>query len=157
MAKLKEEWKVIEGYPKYSVSNLGRVKKRLMLNPTATKEGYKVVGLTNEEGRKKYSVHRLVANAFLEKVEGEDMVSHLDGNGLNNKVENLIWVKRSNITNEDVLFIRKNAKKNGGSLSNAEMARTYDVSTVAIYKIVNGINRKGGGSYVETSERNSSK
>lgn len=143
MVKQKEEWRTIEDYPKYSVSDLGRVKKRLMLKPTASKEGYMVIGLTNEEGRKRHSVHRLVAAAFLEKPEGQNIVSHLDGNGLNNKLDNLVWVKRSNVSEEDVLFIRKNAKKNGGTLTNAKMARMFGVSAVAIFKIVNNLTRNG--------------
>lgn len=41
-------------------------------------------------------VHRLVANAFLEKmIDTEMTVNHKDGNRLNNNVENLEWLSRA--------------------------------------------------------------
>ena len=42
--------------------------------------------------KKKYSVHRLVAEAFLPKEEGRDFVNHKDRNRLNNHYSNLEWV-----------------------------------------------------------------
>ena len=43
-------------------------------------------------------IHRLVAEAFLEKTKGAVEVNHIDGNRLNNSVANLEWVtKKENI------------------------------------------------------------
>lgn len=52
---------------------------------------YEFVRLTNQYGEKSHSVHRLVAEAFLEKPEGKNVVNHKDKNTLNNCVENLEW------------------------------------------------------------------
>ena len=41
--------------------------------------------------RETHMVHRLVAQAFLPKPPGKDYVNHLDGNKLNNCVDNLEW------------------------------------------------------------------
>ncbi|MFR4479551.1 MAG: NUMOD4 motif-containing HNH endonuclease [Fusobacterium sp.] len=46
--------------------------------------------------KKKYSVHRIVAEAFLTgKTEERNVVNHKDGNKLNNHVDNLEWCTQS--------------------------------------------------------------
>jgi hypothetical protein len=104
-----EIWKDIEGYEgKYQVSNLGRVKSlqrkvwnrytwhdlpERILKP---KKGYcyAVVTLCNGNGKtKNHYVHRLVAYAFLYNVK--EQVNHIDGNKLNNHLDNLEWVSQS--------------------------------------------------------------
>lgn len=46
----------------------------------------------HKDGKKKtFTVHKLVANAFLAKPEGCDSINHIDENKQNNCVENLEW------------------------------------------------------------------
>lgn len=48
---------------------------------------------------KTYSVHRLVAAAFIPKIDGKDHVNHIDGNRSNNHVSNLEWVSNQENVN----------------------------------------------------------
>lgn len=91
----------------FEVSNIGRVKrlettykdmfgnvrtcKENIRKNTHTKRGYLVVTLTYANRRKLCKVHRLVAEAFLHKEDGLDIINHKDGNKTNNYVDNLEW------------------------------------------------------------------
>ncbi|MDR1180946.1 MAG: NUMOD4 motif-containing HNH endonuclease [Bacteroidales bacterium] len=94
-----EIWKWVPGYEWfYLVSNKGNIKihrtnknKALMTDH----DGYLRVHLYKRGDRKVFSVHRLVAMAFLEKPpEDYTEVNHKDCNRQNNRVENLEWVTR---------------------------------------------------------------
>jgi hypothetical protein len=103
-----EIWKDIPGYEGlYQASNLGRIKslnhstvqkcknnKRIfhqykgrILKGWVQNTGYLTVSLKN----KKYSVHRIIALTFLQKEKGKNIVNHIDGNKLNNNINNLEW------------------------------------------------------------------
>lgn len=101
-----EEWKSINNYPDYFVSSMGRIKYPLPLwNGTTMyrisiggdrKEGnYKTVGLKNENGKKKFMVHRLVAEAFCPNPNNYDVINHRDLNKYNNVASNLEYMTQS--------------------------------------------------------------
>lgn len=87
----------IEGFPGYNIDNDGQVynSKGLQLKQRVNRDGYSQVILHKEGRQKNCSVHRLVANAFIPKVEGKDTVNHIDGNKQNNSVSNLEWCTHS--------------------------------------------------------------
>lgn len=85
--------KGVRNYPNYSVNSLGEVfnnKTSRKLKPIVNK-GYCGVYLYNENGRKFFLVHRLVAKAFIPNDSNFPEVNHKDENPLNNRVENLEW------------------------------------------------------------------
>jgi hypothetical protein len=94
------EYKKIEGYPNYMISNTGMVlnisKNKHLKN--VLNERYLIVLLYNKGVRKKYYVHRLVANAFCKKEKGKDYVNHKDLDRCNNNISNLEWVTSSENT-----------------------------------------------------------
>lgn len=90
-----EHWKVIKSYPRYSVSDEGRVKNNetgAVLTPFLVgnkNEQYYAVDFYPVKNRK---IHRLVAQAFIPNPDKKPVVNHIDGNRLNNAASNLEWV-----------------------------------------------------------------
>ena len=60
--------------------------------PVLDKNGYFTVILRKHSSVKCYKVHRLVAQHFILNPENKPQVNHVDGNKLNNDVNNLEWV-----------------------------------------------------------------
>jgi hypothetical protein len=66
--------------------------KERVLSPQTNASGYLEVGFKHQRRRYRFSVHRLVAKAFVPGYEDGKVVNHLDGNKLNNNPSNLEWV-----------------------------------------------------------------
>ena len=97
---MNEIWKPVVGYEGlYEVSNYGNVKSLNWQNTKKEKclylkkhnKGYFQVELVKNKKRKMMLVHRLVAEAFLEKQVNKTQINHKDYNRKNNNVENLEW------------------------------------------------------------------
>ena len=57
--------------------------------------GYVSVNLNINGIKKNYSLHRLMADIFLDNPNNLPIVNHIDGDKTNNKLENLEWVSQS--------------------------------------------------------------
>lgn len=102
-----EQWKTIEGFCNYEVSNFGDVRLKDTYRKTVTgtrlykgkmiainqqKGGYLTVYMKNDSGVwKTVSIHRIVAKAFIPNPDNKREVNHIDGDKKNNKLDNLEW------------------------------------------------------------------
>lgn len=86
-----EEWRTIEGFENYEVSNLGRVRKVTYIKQRGDFNGYPVVNLFKNGKEKTVKVHRLVAKAFIPNPNNLSQVNHINEVKTDNTVTNLEW------------------------------------------------------------------
>ena len=140
-----EIWKDIIGYEsKYQISNFGRVKgldrkiiygdeskgeyhtkKESILKSTITGH-YEMIKL---EGNNSVTIHSLVANHFIPKIENKNYINHIDQNPLNNFYKNLEWCTQS----ENILSANKNGNGNIGSKQADAKLTEQDVIKIKEY------------------------
>lgn len=128
-----EVWRNITNYEDtYQISNLGNVRskdrvvlyidKRKRIFPGQTMKlnidtkGYYKVNLRKNNKFKSLRIHKLVAEHFLKKEIGKNIVNHKDGNKLNNCVDNLEFVTISENTIHAIRVLKKDFT-NGGKHS----------------------------------------
>lgn len=111
---MKEIWKDIYGFEGiYQISTFGRVRsidrmvtQKCGKNPSKTQtnhikgkilktwvinSGYEVVSLRKNKKRFNKLIHRIVAETFLDNLNGYSQINHKDENKLNNYLSNLEW------------------------------------------------------------------
>ena len=180
MEKLKsEKWLPIKGYEGiYEISDLGRVRslpryftqghyaggkaihftEGRMMKPNAYPNGYMYVTLTKKGKQKKRNIHRLVAEHFIPKEEGKDIVNHIDCDIKNNKADNLEWCTQKHNIQYAYDIGRKipphQKKVSQYSLSGefikewdslAEAGRSTGTYGANIYKVCRGKREQAGG------------
>jgi len=169
--KFIEEWKDISEFEGYEVSNFGNIRsinrtcvgrpgvtKGKLLKPFINRRGYLEVNLFENSKSTPKIIHRLVAKAFIPNLENKPQVNHIDGNKLNNRVDNLEWMSnsenqkhayslglqptkagekngRATLTN-DTVTILKELYNSGKSVK--EVAKVMNISLSKIRQIIYG-------------------
>lgn len=95
-----EIWKEIKDYNgSYEASNYGAIRSLNYAHTNTTRElkqettkfGYKRVVLCKDGVAKRYLIHRLIAETFIENQDNKPCIDHIDGNRGNNAIDNLRW------------------------------------------------------------------
>lgn len=109
---MREEWRSVIGYEGlYEVSNLGRIRRVKIMEPSKKKHGYMQISLVDRNGvRKSLRLHRIVAEAFIPNPENKPQVNHKDENPINNRAKNLEWATAEENTNYGSRNARASAK-----------------------------------------------
>jgi hypothetical protein len=161
---MQEIWKDIVGYEgKYQISNLGRVKslsykntgKEKILNFFIT-NNYVYVTLSKKCKQTNYTVHRLVAEAFIENPLNKPVINHIDCNPSNNCVDNLEWAtQKENIqhsirlgrytSNKPVIAINIKTGEQTYFKSQSEAAKQLNLNNSHINQCCKGKRKKTGG------------
>ena len=92
---MQEIWRTVKDYPLYSVSNLGRLKNnktQKILKGGLDIYGYRIAILCNNGKRKSKTIHRLIAEAFIDNPDNKPQVNHINGDKSDNRLENLEWM-----------------------------------------------------------------
>ena len=94
-----EVWTDISVAPEYMISSFGRVMRKKPRSDgsefypkiTLDSNGYCQVALN----KKRFQLHRLLAQAFIPNPENKPEVDHIDGDRKNNSLSNLRWCTRA--------------------------------------------------------------
>jgi hypothetical protein len=113
-----EEWRDVVGFEgRYKVSNLGRIQnaKGVMMKFQVNRGGYERLTLRHDDHKDyDFTVHRVVAYAFIPNIENKPQINHIDGNRRNNNVDNLEWCTQS----ENILHAFKLGNKDQSGIHN---------------------------------------
>jgi len=106
----------LKNYSKYLISNKGNIKCKFsgkVLKKNIGSHGYFTIYLSDDDNiKKQYLIHRLVCLTFLENLENKTIVDHIDCNTLNNDVNNLRYVTKSeNAQNSKIPINNKTSYK----------------------------------------------
>lgn len=96
--ELVEEYKDIQGYENYLISNLGNIKNKKtnkILSTYKNHNNYVYVSLYKNGKSNKIRVHRLVGKAFIQNPDNKPEIDHIDKKRDNNIFTNLRWATHS--------------------------------------------------------------
>lgn len=132
-----EVWKEIDSKGKYFVSNRGRIKsyqyqEAKILTPYTNQRGYNRVDISIDGYRRSYTVHYLVATAFIpnDKPIEKDTIDHIDENKSNNCIENLQWVSRA----ENIKLYQQRKKNRSVFNGNQNSSQLEDCQCIEVGK-----------------------
>ena len=159
-----EVWMPIAGCTgRYEISSIGRVRKcdGKILSAPVNSCGYPSVKIIKAGCRKTVTVHRLVAEHFLPNPNDWPQINHIDGNKLNNRVENLEWCTASQNTFHAYHHGLKERTKKAAAESLRKFqthgveARALGLSQGNLSAVCNGRIKSTGGytaRYIESTE-----
>lgn len=143
-----EIWKDVEQTEgKYEISNLGNLRcksRSVNIKGFITKYGYVYCNLRFNGKRKLVFRHRLVADAFLPKLNPNFEVNHINGIKTDNRVENLEWCNRSHNVQHAYDTGLKEAKSKG---SHGKARIVLDSSTGVFFYFVKEASKAYGIKY----------
>lgn len=167
-----EIWKDVVGYEDYfQISNTGKLfskRTNKILSQCLHKNGY-YIHTTRIGGRsgkcKSFKIHILVATAFIDNPENKPTVNHIDGNKINNHVDNLEWsthkeqsrhavdtglitiksgvdTYNAKLSADDVKYIRENYIKGDSTFGTRGLGNRFGIHHTKISKVVRNISYK---------------
>lgn len=156
-----EEFRDLPGFENYKISNLGRIystKRRSCLKiKKLGGKGYYQVRLSKDGQYYYKNLHRLIAEVFIPNPNNYRTVNHINGNKLDNRIENLEWAddcKQQHeacllglkpttqhvLTTEEILDVYRRYFEEGESVGS--IARRYETRKQQIAKLVKGQRHK---------------
>ena len=162
-----EVWKTVvyngKVYDRFEVSNTGQLRNAQtghIYKLCISKTGYwqVCVSLGSRQNKKVFKIHKAIAETFINNPENKPFVNHIDGNKLNNNINNLEWVTNqenvihahkmglthplkgeqhrfSKLTEEDVRYIRTHYIPKDETYGCKALAKKFNVDHSTISEI----------------------
>lgn len=126
-----EEWVDIAGFGgRYQVSRSGKVRgtfgNKRILKGSYDRHGYLFMTFWYEGRQRRKSFHRLYAEAFLPTPQNKPYIDHIDGDPLNNSLENLRWVTQKENLNNPIFKERSRIAHLGQIPANSKKVQLED-------------------------------
>jgi hypothetical protein len=141
-----EEIRDVVGFEgNYSITESGKLyshKKKRYVSTCNKTCGYLFRDLYKDGKRRKFLIHRLVAQAFVPNPENKPEVNHKDGHKLNNHYTNLEWVTKSE--NHKHACWELGHGRFGGKASKPVVQKTLDGEVLATYPSIKEASRSTG-------------
>lgn len=92
-----EDWKDVPGFDLYQACRDGRIRNKETCNTLHpnTVKGYHQVMLARDGVKVPSQVHRIIAQTYIPNHENKEIVNHKNHNSIDNRIENLEWMTRS--------------------------------------------------------------
>ena len=88
--------------------------------------GYPIIGLSKNGKLRTRTIHRLVAETFIENLHNYNVINHIDCNKSNNNVNNLEWCTQKHNVRESFRNGLQKAPK-GKESTSSKKVRQYDL------------------------------
>lgn len=124
-----DDCKEVSNFPNYLITKDGKIfskKSNKYLKLKKTESGYLQIKLYNRKLSNDFSVHFLVASAYLDNPNNKKFINHIDCDKTNNKLENLEWATHSENmihANEHLVITHKKVAQ---YTSNGKLIKVYD-------------------------------
>lgn len=144
-----EEWRPVVGWEGlYVVSNLGRIvllgravktgngfRQILprLCNLSSCRNGYPFVDLWVNNKRQREYVHRIIARAWIDNPNNYTQIDHINGNRLDNAIENLKWCSYAMNNNNPISRQRHAASRVKDKSKSVEIACIKDGKLIKVY------------------------
>jgi hypothetical protein len=134
---MEEIWKKFENFTKYEASNLGNIRHNVRKKPlkgNINSSGYKYCTIRHAGINKTIIFHRIIAECFVEKIDGKNYVNHINRIKTDNRAANLEYV-----TNKE-------------NCIHAYMGRKRGITIAKNGKYIAQINRKHIGRFIKKDD-----
>ena len=141
------QWKKIEGYDNYSVSDTGLVRNDTtgkLLKAFDLDTGYTIIHLYKNKKMKNLKLHRVIAQAFIPNPKQEKCINHINGNRHDNRIENLEWCSHSENNIHSYRTLGRSSSNAIRAMSVAKYKPVLCVETKEVYESVKQASEKTG-------------
>lgn len=161
------EWKPIKDFEGYFINELGQVKsirsckgtKEIILKDSKNQQGYKTISMIKNGKVYTKTLHRLLMETFKPNKDNLPCINHIDGNILNNSLDNLEWctyshnnkeayrlgLKKPRLKSKTILQIDRNTGNIIKEWKNSYEPKILGYSPSNINMCCNGIRKSANG------------